>query len=43
MKFKVVKFGVLTNEFLKPKKTDFIKAKFFPCFRETTWVKMDGF
>jgi hypothetical protein len=29
MKFKVVKLGVLTNEFLKPKKMVFIKAKDF--------------
>jgi hypothetical protein len=28
MKFKVVKLGVLTNEFLKPKKMVFIKAKY---------------
>jgi hypothetical protein len=43
MKFKVVKLGVLTNEFLKSKKMVFIKAKDFPSFKETTWVKMDGF
>ena len=24
-------------------KTDFIKAKFFPCFRDRTWAKILGF
>ena len=30
-------------ELLKLGKTDFIKAKFFPCFRDRAWAKILGF
>ena len=39
----MLKIGVLKIELLKSKKTDFIKAKFFPCFRDRTWAKILGF
>ena len=39
----MLKFGVLKIELLMLGKTDFIKAKFFPCFRDRTWAKTLGF
>jgi hypothetical protein len=39
----MLKIGVLKIELLKLGKTDLQKAKFFPCFRDSTWAKILGF
>ncbi len=36
----MLKIGVLKIELLMLRMTDFIKAKFFPCFRDRTWAKI---
>ena len=39
----MLKIGVLKIELLMLGKTVFTKAKFFPCFRDSTWTKTLGF
>ena len=39
----MLKVGELKIELLMLGKTDFIKAKFFLCFRDRTWAKILGF